>query len=101
MATSASKSPKQKVVRLTRAELERIAIARTKTDMKYMDVVTFCRVHDVSHGMAYALITNYPELTVSLPGTGKKRGKRLFIVDRVNALFEKLMAEQHGKEIAK
>jgi len=62
-----------------------------------MDVVTFCRVHDLSHGKAYSLIEDYPELTISLPQTGKKRGKRLFIVERVNAFFEKLMAEQHGK----
>lgn len=98
--TSSTTKPQKKVVRLSAAELTRINIARTKTDQKYIDVATFCRVHDVSHGKAYSIIADYPELTISLPPTGKRRGKRLFIVERVNAFFEKLIAEQHGKELA-
>ena len=100
MALSTTK-PQKKVVRLSADELARVAIARTKTDQKYMDTTTFCRVYDVSHGKAFSIITDYPELTVSLPQNGKKRGKRLFIVERVDAFFEKLIAEQHGKELAR
>jgi hypothetical protein len=93
MAQPTTKSQK-KVVRLNAKELERVAIARTKTEPKFMDVATFCRVHDLSHGKAFSLIADFPELSISLPQTGKKRGKRLFIVERVNAFFDKLIAEQ-------
>lgn len=97
MAQSTAKSPK-KVVRVSETELARIALARTRTDQKYWDVPTFCQIHDVSHGKAFGIIKDHPELTISLPNTGKKRGKRLFIVERVNAFFEKLMAEQHNEK---
>jgi hypothetical protein len=91
--------PTSKTIRLSPSVLRGINKG-IESNFKYMGVETFCRVYDVSHGKAFALIRDYPELSVSLPNQGKKRGKRLFIVERVDAYFARLIAEQEAKRAA-
>ncbi len=96
--SAATSKPKKKSVRLNANDLAQIAEARRKPEHKYFDVPTFCRIYGMSHGKAFAFITDHPELTISLPNIGKKRGKRLFIVERLNAFFDELIAEQDAQK---